>query len=197
MRAPRTADKHQRPKLEKYEQPIYTLNEEKMLFSILYRLSRCQFTVMAKHLHVKPQTVRIWQNKGFPNPWWGFVFRYLITRLLKYERSREASKHKKVWREALNDLQKIPNLDRLLDDHDIVHATDFNEAAVHVRTILYHEKKFKMSWDFIKKPAHSGGYSPAVLRRALRDVGAVKTTKGFGEDKEVSWQLPIDEEYER
>lgn len=129
-------------------------------------------------------------------PYWNYILRLVITssiRIYNDKYHKDSFITAKTKSKAWTHLQKIrKRLAQLPDDGELLaqieeHTYTRTASEEYLRQLLLHGP---LAWSIIRKPANSGGYSEAVLRRAARTLGVIKQQIGFGEDKDSVWSLP-------
>jgi hypothetical protein len=160
-------------------------DEFNQLTDILFELFKENHSACARVLGVSRLTWRKWEKEPPTWPWWNLVLRHIIKSYLAPLAARRGltKKHRQVLLDRFNSLtdgsEMLDEIDRL--------AYDIAGAATHLRRLLSRKGMF---WDEIRLPAHCGGYNMKTLRRAAKQIGVIKSSEGYGENKRSYWRLP-------
>lgn len=178
------AKKRRQTKVQDFT-PELDLDEFNALTDILFELLKEKHAACARVLGIHRNTWKKWEQEPPTWPWWNIVLRHVIKTLLSSIASRRGltRKHRHTLLEQFN---RIPDGQQILEEVENL-AYDISGAAAHLRRLLLRKGMF---WDEIRLPANCGGYTTKTLRKAAKQIGIVKTSEGYGEDKRSYWRLP-------
>lgn len=177
-----------------YKGPTLDLEEFRALYNALYAVFG-SLRKAAKAMDISYPTYIRWEKHPPTWAYYNMVMEQVLRaklRGLKIDRRSFTSQQHYRLTQLLGKLHSTKDILNEIEGE----ADHIKECADYLRTKLMTKG---MYFDELRKPAHSGGYSPDALRRAAKKLAVVKDTRGFGDDKRSYWRLPTlqtDEDFE-
>lgn len=171
--------------------PPVDLAETAALLDLLFIVCKQNNAYCCRLLDIGYPTWLRW-NKNPPTSWyWPPIIRLAIKHVLSSAIAHRRGLTKAFQSSVSKALARIPNSQEFADEVSNM-AYEERASETHLRLLLYRAGG-GMFWSEIRSPAYCGGFTEQTLRKASRILGVVKGQRGYGEDKDSWWELPITE----